>query len=86
MEKCEKFEITRIHRLEGESKLKAFVDVTLAGFEIRGLRVVDGQNGLFVGMPRSQGKDGRWYPTVSALSKEVQQELSEAVLEAYQQQ
>lgn len=82
MVKQEKAEISRIHKIEGDSKLKAFVDISLAGLVITGLRVVEGENGLFLGMPRHQGKDGNWYNTVSA-TPEMHKELTEMVLAAY---
>jgi len=77
-------QVSRIHKLKGDSKLKAFVDISLGGIIIKGLRIVSGSNGLFVGMPRHQGKDGKWYPTVYPATKEIQQELNELVLTAYQ--
>lgn len=86
MVKTEQVQISRIYKLEGESKLKAFVDISLAGLVVKGLRIVEGQNGLFVSMPRHQGKDGRWYNTVYPTTKEVQQELSQLILSAYKEQ
>ncbi len=78
-------QVSRIHKVDGDSKLKAFVDVSLGGVIVKGLRVVNGSNGLFVGMPRHQGKDGKWYDTVSLASKETQKQLSDLVLTAYQE-
>jgi len=78
-------QVSRIYKVEGESKLKAFVDVCVGGIIVRGLRVVNGSNGLFVGMPRHQGADGKWYNTVSPANKDVQKLLSDSVLAAYQQ-
>ncbi len=77
--------VSRIYRFEGDSKLKAFVDISLAGVIVKGLRVVDGSKGLFVGMPRHQGKDGKWYDTVYPETKELKQELNDLVLAAYQE-
>jgi len=77
--------VSRIYKVDGESKLKAFVDVSLGGIVVKGLRIVDGSNGLFVGMPRHQGKDGKWYDTVYLASKEIQKQLSDLVLAAYQE-
>jgi stage V sporulation protein G len=71
--------------VEGDSNLKAFVDISLAGIMIKGLRIVNGKNGLFLGMPRHQGKDGKWYPTVYPATKEIQQELTDLVMQAYQE-
>lgn len=78
-------EVQRIYRIDGDSKLKAFVDISLAGVIVKGLRIVDGSNGLFVSMPRHQGKDGKWYNTVYPTTKEKQKELNELVLSAYQE-
>ena len=78
-------QVERIHKIESDSKLKAFVDISLDGVVINGLRVVSGANGLFVSMPQHQGKDGKWYDTVYPTTKEKRQELSELVLEAYKE-
>lgn len=80
-------EVKRLYKLDGDGKLKAFADVAFADlFLIKGLRIVDGKKGLFVGMPREQGKDGQWYQTVFPLSEEVKNQLEEIVLGAYQEQ
>ena len=80
-------EVKRIVRFEGEGTLKAFCELAIGdAFLIKGLRVVRGRNGLFVSMPRQQGKDAKWYDHVIALSKEVKQEVERVVLEAYDQQ
>ena len=76
-------QVSRIYKVDGDSKLKAFVDISLAGLVIKGLRIVSGKNGLFLGMPRHQGKDGKWYNTVYPATKEIQQQLSSLVLTAY---
>ncbi len=78
-------EVSQIHKIDGDSKLKAFVDLSLDGVIIKGLRIVSGSSGLFVGMPRHQGKDGKWYNTVYATNKEVQKKISDMVLAAYQE-
>ena len=79
-------EVKQLHKLDGDGNLKAFADVAVAElFLIKGLRIVDGKKGLFVGMPRRQGKDGQWYQTVFPLSDEVKSQLNEIVLQAYQE-
>ncbi|HTY45895.1 MAG TPA: SpoVG family protein [Patescibacteria group bacterium] len=85
MAQQEKIEVSRIHKVDGDSKLKAFVDISLAGIVVKGLRIVEGEKGLFLGMPQHQGKDGKWYNTVYPTTKEIHQELTELVLEAYTQ-
>ena len=79
--------VQRLVRFEGEGTLKAFCDLAIGGrFIIRGVRVVDGKRGLFVSMPREQGKNGTWYDSVSVLTKEAKTAVSQVVLDAYQQQ
>jgi stage V sporulation protein G len=78
-------EVLRIRRLSGDSRTKAFVDVGFAGvFLVKGLRVVEGKNGLFVGMPQEKGKDGKWYPVAHPLTREFRGTLSNVVMQAYE--
>ncbi len=69
---------------EGESKLKAFVDVAVGEFIVKGLRIMQGEKGLFVAMPQEKGKDGRWYDCFYPKSPQARQALSEVILVAYQ--
>ena len=76
--------IKRMTRLDGNGTLKAYCDVAIAeSFVIKSFKVIDGKNGLFVSMPREQGKNGQWYDTVAPLNKEVREHLSHIVLGAY---
>ena len=79
-----KFEVSRIHKLNGEGSTKAFCDLSvLDGLVIKGLRIVEGKDGLFVSMPREVSRDGKWYNTVIPLNKEIKEEIEKVVLEAY---
>ena len=80
-------EVLRLHRLSGESNLKAFADVSFAGvFIVKGIKVVEGKKGLFVSMPSEKGKDGKWYDTAHPLTKEFRESLNEVVLQAYEEE
>jgi len=77
--------VKRITRFDGQGKAKAFCDVVLGeAFLIKGIKVLEGKKGLFVSMPRQQGKDGNWYDTVLPLTREARQQICEVVLMAYQ--
>lgn len=78
-------QVVRLHRLEGDSKLKAFCDVSIGDFVVTGLRVVDGKKGLFLSMPQQQGKDGKWYDTVFPSTPEARKSIEETVLNAYKE-
>jgi stage V sporulation protein G len=78
-------EVVRLYRLEGDSKLKAFVDVAIGDFIVKGLRILQGQKGLFLGMPQEKAKDGKWYNAFYPKTKEARQNLTEKVLAAYEE-
>jgi stage V sporulation protein G len=79
-----KIEVSRLHKLDGAGATKAFADVAIAdAFVIKGLRIIEGKDGLFVSMPREEGKDGKWYSTVIPLKREVKDEIEKVVLEVY---
>jgi len=84
MENNLNFKIGRLHRLDGDGSLKAFVDIVVnESLLIRGLRVIEGKNGLFVSLPKDKGKDNRWYDIVRPITKEVKNDISNAILTAY---
>ena len=79
-----KIEVSRIHKLNGTGATKAFVDIVIEdSIAIVGFRVVEGKDGLFVTMPREEGKDGKWYNIVVPLKREIKDEIERIVLEAY---
>jgi stage V sporulation protein G len=76
--------IARIYRLETDGAMKAFVDVIIDNaLIIKAFRIIEGKNGLFVSYPKDQGKDKRWYDIVRPITKEAQEQLSKALIDAY---
>ena len=79
--------VKRLVKFDGEGTLKAFCDLAIDElFLVKGLKVVEGKRGLFVSMPRQQGKDTKWYDSVLALTKEAKADVDRVVLRAYQQE
>lgn len=80
-------QVARLFRVEKEgSKLKAFVDLSIGdSLIVKGFKVVEGEKGLFVSMPSSPGKDGKWYEAAFPTSKEKRQEIAEIILSAYKE-
>ena len=85
MSEVSEIKVVRLHRFDGDSKLKAFADVSIGDFIIKGLRVVQGEKGLFISMPQEKAKDGKYYNTFSPATKEAREQLAETVLTAYQE-
>ena len=64
-------------------KLRAFFDVqTDEGFTIKGFKIVEGINGLFVSSPSQKGKDEEYYDTVF-IAPELREELNHIALQEY---
>ena len=79
-----KIEVSRLHKLDGAGATKAFVDLAIEdSLIIKGVRVVEGKEGLFVAMPREEGRDGKWYSVAVPLKREIKDEIERMVLEAY---
>ena len=77
--------VHRLYRFEHDKPLKAFVDLSINdALVITGVRIIEGREGLFVSMPREQGKDQKWYDKIRFLEKTVKDHISEVVLSAYQ--
>ena len=77
--------VVRLHRFDGDSKTKAFVDVAIGEYVVKGLRVVQGQKGLFLAMPQEKAKDGKYYSSFFPVTKDAKQSLCDVVLAAYQE-
>jgi stage V sporulation protein G len=79
--------VERVHCLNGDGAVKAFCDLLILDtFVVKGLKVVQGKDDLFVGMPQDKGKDGKWYDTFFPVSKEMRKGLQELILEEYSEQ
>jgi len=77
--------VERIHKLPDSGTVKAFVDMNVNDLLlIKGLKIIQGQRGLFVSMPQEQGKDKRWYDSIRCLKPEIRDQIQEKVMQAYQ--
>ncbi len=70
--------------LRDEAKLKAFVSITFDDcFVVRGLRVIDGENGLFVAMPSRKLGDGSFKDVAHPIDNETRKKIEGKVLDEY---
>ena len=64
-------------------KVRAFFDVmTEEGFTIKGFKIIEGINGLFVSRPSQKGKDDEYFDTVY-VPQELSAELNQLALQQY---
>jgi stage V sporulation protein G len=67
-----------------EDRLKAYVVITFDRcFVVRDLKVINGNNGLFVAMPSKKRKDGTYRDTAHPLNNETRQMIESVVLAEY---
>ena len=67
-------------------KIRAFFDLqTEEGFTIKGFKLVEGINGLFVGFPSQKGSDDEYYDTVWA-DRDVKEQVNQLAVKTYGQE
>jgi stage V sporulation protein G len=77
--------VVRVFPITGkQGSTKAFASLSVNDLiAIRGIRVVDGEKGLFVTMPQSQDKEKNYHDVAFPLSGDLRKEISRAVLDEY---
>lgn len=67
-----------------EERLKAYVSITFDHcFVVRDLKVIQGNNGLFVAMPSKKRKDGTYRDMAHPLNNEMRKKIESIVLSEY---
>ena len=70
-----------------DSKLKAVASFTIDNaFVVHDVKVIEGSNGLFIAMPSKQAPSGEYRDTVHPLNTETREQLSSAILAAYEKE
>ncbi len=70
-----------------EDRLKAYVAITFDHcFVVRDLKIIHGNNGLFVAMPNKKRKDGTYRDTAHPLNNETRQKIESIVLAEYEKE
>ncbi|WP_163470037.1 septation regulator SpoVG [Fusobacterium sp. IOR10] len=74
----------RIVKGDTDAKLKAYADLTFDGsFVIHGLKVIDGQKGMFVAMPSRKMPDGEYKDVAHPITLDLRKEITDSVIEKY---
>ena len=74
----------RVRKVLAEGKMKAIVSVTLDDmFVIHDVKVVEGQNGLFVAMPSRKTPSGEFRDIAHPINSSAREIIQNAVLSAY---
>ncbi|MGL5089243.1 MAG: septation regulator SpoVG [Cetobacterium sp.] len=71
---------------DNELKLKAYADVTFEEcFVIHGLKVIDGQKGMFVAMPSRKMPDGEYKDIAHPITPELRKDITDSVIAKYKE-
>ncbi|MFO8191709.1 MAG: septation regulator SpoVG [Bacillota bacterium] len=74
----------RIRRMAQEGKMRAIVSITFNDrFVVHDVRVIEGNNGLFVAMPSKRIPNGEFRDIAHPINSETREEIQQSVLTAY---
>jgi len=75
----------RIRKLNQEGKMKAIVSVTFDNaFVIHDIKVIEGQNGLFIAMPSRKVAEGDYRDIAHPINSETRNALQEIIFKEYE--
>ena len=70
----------RLRKISEEGKMKAIVSVTFDDeFVVHDIKIIDGQNGLFVAMPSRKMADGEFRDIAHPINSETRQKIQDAI-------
>ena len=74
----------RIRKVEDEGKLRAYVTVTFDNcFVVHNVKIIEGQNGLFIAMPSRKTANGEYKDVAHPISPEFRSELQTKIIDEY---
>ena len=78
-----KYSIENMRAVDNCGKIVAFFTLAVDGVKIYNLTLVDGKDGVFVGFPSKQGKDGKYYCTVWISDEKERETVAELAATEY---
>ena len=74
----------RVRKVEGETRLKGVASITIDdAFAVHELRIIEGNEGLFVAMPSRKAADGTFRDIAHPINVEARKMVEEVVLDAF---
>ena len=75
----------RIRKIASEGKMKGVVSITFDNaFVVHDIKVIEGQNGLFIAMPSRKTPDGEFKDIAHPINTEAREKIQSSILEAYE--
>lgn len=77
----------RVKKMENEGRMRAVASITFDNaFVVRGIRIIEGDKGLFIAMPSRKTRDGTFKDIAHPITSEAREEIEKAILDAYNSQ
>ena len=74
----------RIRKVNDEGKMKAVVSITFDDeFVVHDIKIIEGQNGLFIAMPSRKMGDGDYRDIAHPLVSETRNKIRDAIFDEY---
>ncbi len=74
----------RLRRMDTEGRMRAIASITFDHeFVVHDIRVIEGNNGLFVAMPSKRTPDGEFRDIAHPINATTRAKIQSVVLEAY---
>lgn len=75
----------RLRRVSTEGKMRAIASITInEAFVVHDVRIIDGNNGLFVAMPSKRTSDGEFRDIAHPINSETREIIQSAVIKEYE--
>ena len=75
----------RVRKIATEGKMKAIVSVTFDNeFVVHDIKIIDGQNGLFIALPSRKTPDGEFKDIAHPINTDTREKIQVSILEAYE--
>jgi stage V sporulation protein G len=75
----------RIRKITTDGKMKAIVSVTFDDeFVVHDIKVIEGQNGLFIAMPSRKTPDGEFKDIAHPINTQTRENLQTSILSEYE--
>lgn len=75
----------RIRKISDEGKMKAVVSITFDDeFVVHDIKIIDGQNGLFIAMPSRKMGEGDFRDIAHPLLSETRTKIKDAIFAEYE--
>ncbi|MDP4178489.1 MAG: septation regulator SpoVG [Bacillota bacterium] len=75
----------RVRKVAAEGKMKAIVSVTFDNeFVVHDIKVIEGQNGLFIAMPSRKTPDGEFKDIAHPINTQTREKIQKFILDEYE--